>query len=302
MSKPITSARLATVTAGFQTTFNKAQQEAPSQWARIAMRTTSNSAKEIYGWLQNNFGMKELIGEIEIEGLETLDYELANKEFHDTKAVKQADIERDNEGIYAPMFQMMGMGANRAYDILVFKRLLEGFTNVCYTGKTFFNTAHPTGKKGVTFSNKGTKKWSAANFEAARTFLQTVPTANGDPWGFGTKLLVICSPQYQSQVHHVLKDDKTTGGESNPYKDTAEYLVSPYLQTNPDAWFLLEVGWPVLPILLQEEKKITIASANKPDDSYVILNHQFLFQAYGRYNAGYGLPQMAYGSTGADAA
>lgn len=302
MFRPISTARLAQVTAGFQTTFNKAMQESPSLWQRVAMRTPSNSAKEIYGWLQNNFGMKELLGEIEIDSLEAQDYELKNLSWHDTKGVDQADIERDNEGIYTPAFQMMGAGANRAYDILTFRRLLEGFANVCYTGKTFFNTAHPTGKKGVTFSNKGTKKFSGANFDAARTAIQTVPAANGDPWGFGTKLLVVCSPQWQTAVTHVFNDEKTTGGETNPYRNAAEILVSPYLQANPDAWFVLEVGWPVKPLLMQEEKAITIASANKPDDSYVILNHQFLYQAYGRYNAGYGLPQMAWGSTGADAA
>lgn len=300
--KPITSARLQAVTAGFQTIFNKALQENPALWMKFAMKTTSNSAEEIYGWLANNFGMKELIGEIEIEGLKAEDYKLANKEFHDTKAIKQADLERDNEGIYAPLFQMMGMGANRAYDILAAKRLMEGFTNPCYTGKAFFATNHPTGQKGVTFSNKGTKKLSAANFSEAKAAIKSVKAANGDPWGFGLNLQLQVSPKWEDTAKHILKDSLTTGGESNVHKDSAELLVNPYLAAAEDNWFLMEVGWPVKPILIQEEKPIAIASANQPTDSYVILNHQFLFQAYGRYNAGYGLPQMAWGSTGADAA
>jgi len=94
MGKIITSARLAAVTAGFSTAFNKIHQGAQTQWSKIASKTTSSSAKEIYGWLANTFGMKEVIGDIEIEDIGTQDYELANKEFHDTKAVKQTDLER----------------------------------------------------------------------------------------------------------------------------------------------------------------------------------------------------------------
>lgn len=298
----ITQQRVRDATVGFQTIFNKAMQETPADWQKVAMKTSSSSAKEVYAWLSNTFGMKELIGEAVIEGLKGESYELPNKEFHDTKSVKEADIERDNEGIYAPMFAMMGAGAARAYEEIVFDRLVNGFTLKGYDGKTFFATDHTTGHKTVTYSNKGTKKFSAANFDTARIALRTVKAANGKAWGFGRKLLLVVSPTYETTARHVLNDELTSGGESNPYRGAAELLVTSFTSENEHAWFLLEVGWPVKPLLMQEEKPVTITSVNSPDDSHVLLHHEFLYQAYGRYNAGYGLPQMAYGSTGADAA
>lgn len=298
----ITQQRVKDATVGFQTVFNKAMQETPSDWPKVAMKTQSQSAKEVYAWLQNTFGMKELIGEAIIEGLKGSSYELPNKEFHDTKAVKQADLERDNEGIYSPMFAMMGAGASRAYEELVFDRLVNGFTLKGYDDKAFFHASHPTGYKSETFSNLGTKKISGANFDAARQALRKVKAANGKPWGFGRKLLLVVSPTYETTARHFLNDEFASGGETNPYRGAAELLVTSFTLENEHAWFLLEVGWPVKPLLLQEEKPVTITSVNSPDDSYVLLNHEFLYQAYGRYNAGYGLPQMAWGSTGADAA
>jgi phage major head subunit gpT-like protein len=300
--KAITTAKIREVTAGFQTTFNKTMQETASDWSKVAMKTFSSAAKEVYGWLENTFGMKELIGEINIESIKASSYELPNREFHDTKKVKEADLQRDNEGIYAPMFQMMGMGASRGYEELVFETLVRGFTQRCYTGKAFFATNHPTGCKNATFSNLGTKKFSGANFDAARVALRTVKAANDKPWGFGQKLLLVVSPKYETAAKHVLNDENTTGGETNPYRGAAELLVTSFTLENEDAWFLLEVGWPVKPLILQEEQAVAINSVNSPGDSYVMLNHEYLFQAYGRYNAGYGLPQMAWGSTGADAA
>jgi phage major head subunit gpT-like protein len=302
MGKIITSARLAAVTAGYSTAFNKIHQGAQTQWSKIASKTTSSSAKEIYGWLANTFGMKEVIGDVEIEDITTQDYELANKEFHDTKAVKRADLEDDKEGTYTPMFQMMGMGANRAYDEIVFARLSGGFTEKGYDGKAFFSATHPVGDKGkTTFSNLGTKKFSETNFSDALTALKTVKAANGKPWGFGQKLVLVCHPKHEVTVRKVLTLQKTAAGADNLFYNAAE-VVSSALLNNEDSWFLLEVGWPVMPIILQEREGIKITSCNQPDDNYVLLNKKFLFQAYGRYNAGYGIPAMAWGSTGADAA
>ena len=45
-----------------------------------------------------------------------------------------------------------------------------------------------------------------------------------------------------------------------------------------------------------------LVTLTQPDSDHVFKKHEFLYQAYGRYNAGYGLPELAFGSTGVDAA
>jgi len=130
------------------------------------------------------------------------------------------------------MFQMMGMGANRAYDEIVFARLSEGFTAKGYDGKAFFHGSHPVGDKGKnTFSNLGTKKFSETNFSDALTALKTVKAANGKPWGFGQKLVLVCHPKHEVTVRKVLTLQKTAAGAANIFYNAAE-VVSSALLTN----------------------------------------------------------------------
>ena len=67
---------------------------------------------------------------------------------------------------------------------------------------------------------------------------------------------------------------------------------------NDTNWFLLETAFPIRPLILQVEKEPTFASLTNPDSDHVFKRHEFLYQTYGRYNGGYGLPQLAVGSTG----
>ena len=303
-SKVITSQRLKDVSAGFQTTFNKNFSENKTQWDKVATRSGSTSAKEIYGWLADTFGMKELVGEMIIEDIKANDYELKNLKFYDAKKVAKDDIEDDRLGTYGPMFAMMGRGANIAYDKIIFDRLTNGFTNLCWDGKPFFATNHPTGYKNNTFSNKGTKKFSADNLRDALIALQTVKNGNNDPWGFGndpSSLVIVSHPKNKKAIEDVVLVSKGANGADNTLFKAALPLISPFV-TNEDAWFVLETGWPLRPLILQEREKINVVSVNQPDDAWVVLNQAYLFAAIGRYNGGYGLPAMAWGSTGADAA
>jgi phage major head subunit gpT-like protein len=63
-------------------------------------------------------------------------------------------------------------------------------------------------------------------------------------------------------------------------------------------WFLFDAGYPVKPFIFQVEKETALVALNQPGDDHVFKHHEFLYQAYGRYNAGYGLPELAYGSDG----
>ncbi|MGC3991691.1 MAG: Mu-like prophage major head subunit gpT family protein [Chthoniobacteraceae bacterium] len=125
------------------------------------------------------------------------------------------------------------------------------------------------------------------------------------------KLLLIVAPQNEVTARQILQADfvqqtaQNTGGTaiaaaavSNVNKGTAELVVWPQLSTNPDTWFLVETGMPVKPFLFQEEKPVALNALTQPESDHVFKRHEYLYQAYGRYNAGYGLPELAYGSDG----
>lgn len=287
---------------GYRTLFFAAMHGAAPKWPMFAMKTSSSSAEEIYHWLGAIPGMRKLLGEIVIRNLSAHKYSIANDEWEDTIAVKQADIERDTYGIYNPLFSAMGFAAAQHPDELVAALLTGGFVNLGYDDKAFFATNHKRTAKDVAWSNKGTKKISADNFQDARTSIKSRLNAEGRPMNLGLDLVLVVSPKNEVTGRKILVADLVAGGDSNVNKGTARLEVWPQLAANEDAWFLLETGYPVKALIFQEEKPTSVISVTQPDSDHVLKKHEFLYQGYGRYGAGYALPELAWGSTGEDAA
>lgn len=299
----INQANLAALFKGYRVQFLEAYQGAKPIWQQLAMRSPSTAAEEIYHWLGAVPGMRKLVDEIQIRNLAAHKYTIANDEFESTVAVKQADIERDTYGIYNPLFQAMGLAGAQHPDELVAALLANGFTTLCYTGKNFFDADHEPQAGGTKFSNKGTKKVSAANFETARANIKNRLNAKGRSMGLGVDLLLVVSPTYEATARKIVVAEKVDSGNTNVNQGTARLLVWPQLTAVAEhAWFLIETGYPVKAFIHQVERDAQLASLTSMDSDHVFKKHEYLYQAYGRYNAGYGLPELAWGSTGADAA
>ncbi|TIW26163.1 MAG: hypothetical protein E5V63_14805 [Mesorhizobium sp.] len=139
----INSANLDALRVGFKTTFQAGIGLAATQQARVAMKVTSTSKSERYGWLANIPGIREWIGDRLIQNLSEYDYEIKNRPFESTIGVDRDDIEDDNLGTYGPLFQMMGDNVATFPDTLVWPFLKAGFATSCYDGQYFFDTDHP---------------------------------------------------------------------------------------------------------------------------------------------------------------
>jgi phage major head subunit gpT-like protein len=127
----------------------------------------------------------------------------------------------------------------------------------------------------------------------------------------GRDLVLVVSPTNEQLARQILQADfiqqggiGTEAGKgavmvSNVQKGTARFVVWNRLAgTNENMWFLYDAGYPVKPFIFQEEKATQLQALNQPNEDHVFKKHEFLYQAYGRYNAGYGLPELAYGSNG----
>jgi phage major head subunit gpT-like protein len=309
----INQSNLSALFKGYRTFFLEAYQGAKTTWDQIALRTPSTAAVEIYHWLGSVPGMRELVGDVAIQNLSASNYSISNKEFESTVAVKQSDIERDTYGIYNPLMESMGLAARQHQDQLVAGLLINGFDTLDYTGKNFFDTNkkhEPGNSKSTLFSNKLTGALTPENFSAARALIKGRTNAAGRPMGLGIKLQLIVPPALESEARQILQADfiqqtasnagtiAAAAAVSNVNKGTAELIVWPQLAGSDTSWFLLETAFPVRPLILQVEKEPTFESLTNPDSDHVFKRHEFLYQSYGRYNAGYGLPQLAVGSTG----
>jgi len=313
----INQSNLSLLFTNFRVLYDAAFQAGQPFYPQFTLKVPSGATQEVYKWLGAVPGMRELLGEIVINNLASHGYTIVNKEFESTVAIKQADIENDNYGIYAPMFGAMGEAAAQFPDELGANLLVNGFTTKCYTGKNFFDENHSrVAKDQGVFSNVSRKKLSAANFEAARMSIKSRKNSAGRPMNLGRKLILIVSPKNESLGRQILQADFVqqtavgaigTAGNAQPIaaasvsnvnKGTAELVVWPQLAIAEDAWFLLEVGFVMRPLIWQVNLETKLVAANQPNDFNVITKHEFLYQAYGRFNMGYGLPEFAFGSDG----
>lgn len=300
----ITASNLQVLFRGFRTVFDSALQSAPTDWQDIAMRVPSTAAEELYTFLDALPGMKEFIGDLVIEEATASDFTIRNKKWADSVRVPREKIERDQYGLFNPIFSELGMIARQHPDELVADLLNNGFTggaNADYTGKAFFaeDKKHAPNKKGsATFSNKGTAALDADAFSAAKANLKGRKNEKGRSMKLGRELVLVVPPALEDTGLEILQAERNSAGATNIQRNAAKLKVLPDL-TSETAWFLLETGRAIRPLIFQEEVAAELSSLTDPDNEHTFKTDEFLYKAYGRWNAGYGFPQLAYGSTGA---
>jgi phage major head subunit gpT-like protein len=312
----ISQGTLAALFRGYHTLYQDAYQAANPMWPSVAMETGSASAEEIYFWLGAFPTLEKFLGDANIQNLTGSKYAIANDEYQSIIGIKRADIERDKFGLYNPILSTMGRVAKYAPDPLVANLLLNGFAQNDYTGSPFFSANKVQDQSGpIKLTNNATYALSANSFSAARAAMRSYLNSQGRPLGVGEKIQLVVPPQLETLGKQILQADLIAqtalnsdavvvgvAAVSNVQKGAAELAVWPQLATQPAYWFLLDVSWPVKPVIMQFEVKPEFTSLVAPGDAHVFTLNEFLYKSYGRWNAGYGLPQLAFGSTGTSAA
>lgn len=77
-------------------------------------------------------------------------------------------------------------------------------------------------------SHASRQELNAANYAAIRAKMQTLTGDQGRPLGIRPNLLVV-PPQLEEAAMYLLNTETKDGGGSNPWKGTAEVVVTPYL-------------------------------------------------------------------------
>ena len=139
----ITASALQALRVGFNTEYQNAFDAVPKMKDRVAKTVKSSTALNTYGWLKGLTGLREWLGNRQIDNLTEASYTLLNKHFEKTIAVNRNNIEDDNLGMYSDGFSMMGDGAARLPEELVWGLLKAGFATNCWDGQYFFDTDHP---------------------------------------------------------------------------------------------------------------------------------------------------------------
>ncbi len=290
----INSQALRALDVSFSTLYNKGFSSKQPKHPLIATEVPSSTSEENYGWIGQLPKMKEWLDERTIANLNAYTYTIKNKTFESTIGIDREVLEDDRYGVYAPSFEMMGTEAATAPDETVFELLQKGFKEKCYDGQPFFSDQHKSGEK--TFSNKTDAKLSQESFIAARTAIMSYTGDQDKPLKLVPNVLVV-PPALEMEARRILEAEMVDGS-SNITKGLAKVEVVSELANDPDAWYLMVTNEPLKPMILQMRKKPKFTALNKDDDLNVFLKKKYLYGVDGRWNAGFGFWQMAYGSTG----
>lgn len=275
----------------FNTLFNKAFEAEDPLYKLIATVTNSTTDAETYAWLGDIPGMREWIGDREIQDLTASDYTIKNKDFELTVSVPRNAVEDDKIGLYNPSVQMLGQSAAQHPDKLILDLLASGFVAKCYDGKPFFSEEHMVGKKKV--SNLGKEELSMETYIAARAAMMSFTNAKGEPLGLVPDTLVV-PPALEAKARDILVAD-FINGTKNTMQGTAKPLVVPRLAGHDKEWYLLCTSRPIKPLIMQQRKAPKFVSLTAETDENVFMKKTFIYGVDYRGNAGFGFWQMAYG-------
>lgn len=111
--------------------------------ARITTRVPSTQKEQRYGWLGKMPNVREWVGDRVVQSISESDYSIKEKKWELTVGVDRDDIETDNLGQYAMLFEGIGESAGSKPEQLNWDLLAAGFSTNCYDGQYFFDTDHP---------------------------------------------------------------------------------------------------------------------------------------------------------------
>lgn len=300
----VTSALLASINSGLQTAFNRGQVNTPNFVSKLGLMTVkSTTAEELYGWLADLPELEKNPDEIKWNEVELQGHVIVNDEFKTGITIPRKAIEDDQFGMFSQVAAKLGQNGNAApdYDFLALLPLLFT-TKKAYTGKTFFATDHKLTTKSAAFSNKDTKKLSAANFQTGYAALRGMKKATGQPLFTlldPAKVFLLVGEDWEATADSIVKLAKLANGGDNPNFNKATVVVIPGLG---DAWMIFDCSDMITPIIFQDRIPLELTAATSFNDEAVLNADEFKWKARRRFALGTGDPRRAWGSTGADPA
>lgn len=290
---------------GHRTDFYNALEHAKGMFMEIATEVPSNSPEETYHWLGDLPTMREWIGERVVHALRAEAYTIKNKDWEATVRVGRDDIRYDKHQKVLPTIQMLAQAAPRKKDALCTDLLTGGFDatgGLAYDGQFFFDSDHTTGGNGSgsSYSNVTDAVFDSAGtaFEAARQNMDERVDDHGEPLEINGDTLVF-GPSLRGAVETLI-DTKTVtnGGDNRFYKAAKPVLNKRLIGSFANYWFLLDTSKPVKPLLVQQVGGINFVPRSSMQDDNMFWHKDMVYGADGTFNAGYTLPQLAFGSDG----
>lgn len=293
---------LAAANTNFNTRFNQGTGVYRPWWNRLAMEMPSQTAEEVYAWLQKLPGLRPWPKGSPRKRNRTgaNAYRLRNEKFEDTVAVAVDDFEDDRIGIYAPMFEMMGHAVARFPDLKVAETIMLGTSALCFDGKPFFATDHPVDMndagKGTYANLRASKPLDEANLNSGIAAFANFKDESGERIGVRPTRLVV-PPSLRSTAAKLVEADtiiqivgSVAAAVSNTNKGIVTVEVIDELEAEPDVWYLAADYGPMKPIIYQHRLSSGLVRKTSETDDNVFDDDEYVWGVKERAAFGYSFP------------
>lgn len=275
--------------------------QAGGNWRRLTTEVDSTQQSEEYGWISELPIMREFVDERVVKSLSESGYTIRNRKWEATIGIDRDVLEDEKHGQIKVRVQSLAEAASMHFDRLVFALIRDNGTG--YDGKAFFANDHPV--RGGTHDNLGMGALNAETLKAALSAGRRIPLDNGEPMEVAFDTLLV-PPELEWTARELLNSafypDEVANGTKmagNVLKGTLSLIVSARLDSAAE-WYLFDTSHPVRPFLVQNriapEFRALDGSDGETEDSF--LRDRYLYGVRARNNAGYGLWQYAYKSSG----
>jgi phage major head subunit gpT-like protein len=281
----VTNATLEALRTNFYANFQKGLVAAPSLASRFMMPITSSTKINTYGWLEKLPKMRKWLGPRVVNNLSERAYQLANDDWEETVGVPENDIEDDNLGHYALVFQQMGMAVSQLADQQLTLLKENGHDTayaaaIGYDGLPFYSASHVIGGAApATQSNYRTNKpLTHDNYQEARAAFMQTKGFDGEVFALIPDVLEV-PPALEKTGKQILNAEMVSDGSvavTNVNRGSAELVVNPRL-TDATDWYLHYTGGALKPFIHQMRRAARFVRKDAPTDDNVFERKEYLY-------------------------
>lgn len=264
-------------------------------YPRMCTVVPSNGADEAYGMIGQMPGVREWLGDRQFKELRAGTFTIANKHWENSLLIKKTDLADDRMGMYGPVMEDLAIEAAHHPDELFFTALVNGESEACFDGQSFFDSDHAWGDSGsqsndLTYAAATSTIPTAAEFKAAfhaaRAAMLKFKNDQGKllnrPVSTGlSNLLVVVNPDFEVIANEALRAS-ILSNNSNIVVDAPQIVSSAYL-TDTSKMYLFNLDGALKPFVFQAREPLTRQMKGLED----LETKDVKFMTEARYNVGY---------------
>lgn len=289
--------------------FNELRNAADNWWRDLFTIVPSDSQEENFNWMIGNPSMREWIGDRLIKSVSQASFKITAKEWEATISVLRSQIIYDKLSQVRLYIQQLGQSFPFHYADLAVDLIVGGFTSLAYDNQFYFDSDHDAGD-GTVYSNTATYKFSANSWAAIRRQPAKLVEPQTDPDSRKRYMRIrytdfFGGPDTEAAEAGVFGMQYLNPGQTNIYYNNIpqeRVHIVPELAGLAEGYAFFDLSKPIKPFALMIVKGVDFVALDKPDDWNVFNKKEFIYGIDSIDNAGYGLWELGFGSTGTTAA